>query len=46
MRARGVRRENCRKNQDRYLYAFRSSQLQTFPTDYRPPEGSYGHGQT
>ena len=46
MRAQGVRRDNCRKNQDRYLYAFQTIQLQTFPPDYRPPKGSYGHAET
>merc|ERR1711953_144723 len=46
MRMNGVRRENCRKNLDRYLYAFQGIQLQTFPLDYRPPKGSYGHAQT
>jgi hypothetical protein len=46
MRSQGVRRDNCRKNQDRYLYAFTGIQLQTFPSEYRPPKGSYGHAET
>jgi len=46
MRAHGVRRDNCKKNQDKYLYAFQKVQLLTFPNEYVPPKGSYGHAET
>jgi len=46
MRTYGVRRENCRKNQDKYLYAFQQIQLITFPSEYVPPKGTFGHAQT
>lgn len=46
MRMHGVRRDNCKKNQDKYLYAFQKVQLMTFPKDYVPPKGSYGHAET
>lgn len=46
MRMYGVRRDNCKKNQDKYLYAFRDIQLITFPSNYVPPKGSYGHAET
>ncbi|CAG5098310.1 Oidioi.mRNA.OKI2018_I69.XSR.g15552.t1.cds [Oikopleura dioica] len=46
MRFHGLRRDNCKKNQDKYLYAFQKVQLLTFPNEYVPPKGSYGHAET
>jgi hypothetical protein len=44
LRASGVRRENCRKNVGRPLYAFSPFQLHFLPAELRPPAGSYANG--
>jgi len=43
LRRDGVRRDNCRKNVGKALYAFSPFQLQFLPKELRPPAGTYGN---